>query len=97
MGQASYRISRRKSEVSERINSLLFTVNSLHSVSISLTEFARELLVKPDATLTDPEVALDLLAEALATIVGCLPADKLTDVHEQLLTVLLRFHKANNT
>jgi hypothetical protein len=77
--------------MSDRLDSILYTLNSLHSVSITLTEFARELINNPEATLTDMEEVPELLAEALATTLDCLGTDRLTEAQTQLVGALLLF------
>jgi hypothetical protein len=81
--------------MSDRLDSILYTLNSLHSVSITLTEFARELIVNPSATLTEVEEVPELLAEALATTLDCLGTDRLTEAQTQLVSALLRFVEGN--
>jgi hypothetical protein len=81
--------------MSDRLDSILYTLNSLHSVSITLTEFARELIHNPEATLTDMEEVPELLAEALATTLDCLGTDRLTEAQTQLVGALLRFVEGN--
>lgn len=70
---------------------ILVTINGLHSVSITLTERARELAADPDARLSDFEDVPELLADALATALDALPEGSLTDERIQLLGACRRF------
>jgi hypothetical protein len=82
--------------MSERLDSILYTLNSLHAVSITLTELARELASNPAATLSGTDEAPALLADALATTLDLLPSGSLTDDHARLLGALLRFAQSNS-
>ena len=70
---------------------ILVTINGLHSVVTTLTEYARELATDPDARLTDFEDVPELLADALATAIDALPDDCMTDDRSQLLGACRRF------
>jgi hypothetical protein len=75
----------------ERLDLILYTVNSLHSAAITLTEYARELPADPEARLTDFEDVPELLAESLVTALEALPDDRLTEDRSQLLGALRRY------
>lgn len=75
----------------DRLDLILVTINSLHSVATTLTEYARDLARDPDERLTDFEDVPELLADALATALDSLPDDRLTDERGQLLGALRRY------
>jgi hypothetical protein len=77
--------------MSERLDLILVALNELHSVSITLTEYARELSADPAARLTDFEDVPELLASALATSLDALPEDRMTHDRNQLLGASRRF------
>ena len=77
--------------MSETLDRILVTLNEVNSVSITLTEYARDLAQNPEATLTDFEEVPELLADALATALDYLPPDRLTDDRTQLLGALRKY------
>lgn len=75
----------------DRLDLILVTINSLHAVATTLTEYARDLASDPAERLTDFEDVPELLADSLATALDALPEDRLTDERGQLLGALRRY------
>lgn len=77
--------------MADRIDVVLVALNELHGASVTLTEFARELATNPDAHLSDFEEVPELLADALATALDCLPEGSLGESRTQLLGALRKY------
>ena len=75
-----------------RIDQALVALNSLHSVSITFTEYARDIAAQGDqARLSDFEDVPELLADALRSALDALPEERLTEDRTQLLGALNRY------
>jgi hypothetical protein len=77
--------------MADRLDTILVTINQLHSATITLTEFARDLAGDAAATLSDFEDVPELLADALATALESLPGARLGESRTQLLGALRRY------
>ncbi len=77
--------------MSDRLDLILVTINSLHSVATTLTEYAREIAADPEARLSDFEDVPELLASALALSLDALPNASMTDDRIQLLGAAIKF------
>lgn len=74
------------------LDQTLVVLNNLHSVSTTLTEFARDQVAQGDAArLSDFEEVPELLAHSLVTALQALPEEHMTDDRNQLLGALRRF------
>ncbi len=77
--------------MSDRLDLILITINSLHSVATTLTEYAREVAADPEARLSDFEKVPELLADALTAAFDALPEASMTDDRNQLLGAARKF------
>jgi hypothetical protein len=77
--------------MTERLDTILVAINQLHSASVTLTEFARDLVTNPAASLSDFEEVPELLADTLATALEALPEGSLGESRTQLLGALRRY------
>lgn len=74
------------------LNHTLYIINSLHSVTITMTEYARDIAaLDKTARLSDFEDVPELLAEALTFALDAMPEDRLTEDRTQLLAALRRY------
>lgn len=76
----------------DRLDQTLVALNSLHAASITLTEYARDIVAQGEAArLSDFDDVPELLADALRTALDALPQDRLTEDRTQLMGALNRY------